>query len=508
MMEPSAVSTIPGVEAGMTEAEESSVRQHDMQRRKRLLTLFGAVFGGIVGLLFLLILLLVLTAPTRSPGAGISLTGIALLALIYGGVVVLARVERIEWSSRLFAIGAGIIPNLILLASAAAGSVNPFNVVFLMGAIVTVSLAGRPWMVLGTAALSSFTSIIMVMAPAPATTPAQAALHVYLASAARSTIPIMFIAYWGMALLLLAQWNSYQRLLLDLASMQVQVQRAHQLDEMKDQFIRSVNHELRTPIMTLLGYIDLLMMPEHRASPEKVERFVTRATRAGQALRRLLAGILDTKRLNTTQYEFIPESIDVMAMLEEVVPLLPVDSQNGQEIERALRVRLTPGVRIWAEPIQFQQILINLLSNAVKYSPPGAPVDIDVHIAIPSTPKRQGWMRRAETPAPVAEIVVRDYGLGIPPAQQPLLFQRFMRLPRDLESRVMGTGLGLFLCKSLTEQMGGTIHVESTGVPGEGTIFRVQLPLPPGEPVPSDTAAPPISVEHRTGPLLGDPVGF
>lgn len=74
------------------------------------------------------------------------------------------------------------------------------------------------------------------------------------------------------------------------------------------------------------------------------------------------------------------------------------------------------------------------------------------------------------------EIAIRDYGHGIPADQQPLLFNRFVRLERDLASRVPGNGLGLFLCKQLVEGMSGRIWLESSGVEGEGTTVYVQLP--------------------------------
>src|SRR6185312_5162584 len=77
------------------------------------------------------------------------------------------------------------------------------------------------------------------------------------------------------------------------------------------------------------------------------------------------------------------------------------------------------------------------------------------------------------------EIAVRDHGLGIPVEQIPLLFNRFMRLPRDLASKVPGTGLGLYLCRVMTEAMGGRIWVESAGNEGEGSTFYIELPLPP-----------------------------
>jgi signal transduction histidine kinase len=76
----------------------------------------------------------------------------------------------------------------------------------------------------------------------------------------------------------------------------------------------------------------------------------------------------------------------------------------------------------------------------------------------------------------MVEFVVRDYGEGIPPDQIPLLFNRFVRLPRDLASSISGNGLGLYLCRLYTEAMGGRIWVKSSGVEGEGSIFYLLLP--------------------------------
>ncbi|HLY31284.1 MAG TPA: HAMP domain-containing sensor histidine kinase, partial [Ktedonobacterales bacterium] len=373
-------------------------------------------------------------------------------------------------------------PNLNVIASSAVGGGGPFTVVFLLGGIVIVSFVGRPWMVFGTALFSSVTTVYMIdYAPLPSHPAYEVALHQYLVAEGNSSLGVVFIVYWGMAFLLWAQWRSYQRLLVELADVRVQVERARRLDELKDRFIRSVNHELRTPIMTVLGYVDLLMNPINRQSPEKVDRYIQRANRAGQSLRRLLEGILDTRRLNLAHEALKPQRLDILATLEEVIPLLPADAQDGKETERALHVHIAPDVAVWAEPIQFQQILINLLSNAVKYSAPGTPVDISAEVVAKDPAGRQRWFRHAPIQS-VVQIVVRDYGLGIPPEHQPLLFQRFMRLPRDLESPVMGTGLGLYLCKTMVERMGGVIRVESTGVTGEGSTFIVQLPLPPDRP--------------------------
>jgi signal transduction histidine kinase len=141
-----------------------------------------------------------------------------------------------------------------------------------------------------------------------------------------------------------------------------------------------------------------------------------------------------------------------------------------------------PGsLTIWGEQIRLQQIFTNLLSNALKYSAPGTPVDVSAWIANATEPPAWRWGRKLGKPRKMVEIVVRDHGLGIPPDQAPLLFQRFARLPRDLASNVIGNGLGLYLCRVFAEAMGGRIWVESSGIEGQGAAFHLHLPLPPLE---------------------------
>jgi signal transduction histidine kinase len=122
-------------------------------------------------------------------------------------------------------------------------------------------------------------------------------------------------------------------------------------------------------------------------------------------------------------------------------------------------------LRIYADEGKTRQIILNLLSNAVKYSPPGSPIEIETQ---PATSK----------PAkPMIEVRVRDYGLGIPPEQVDLIFERFVRLDRDVASSVVGTGLGLAICQAYVKAMGGEIWAASAGVEGEGTTMHFTLPL-------------------------------
>lgn len=310
---------------------------------------------------------------------------------------------------------------------------------------------------------------------------------------------------WAVAGILLAAAGTYLRTLRELGDVRVAFARAQQLDQLKDQFIAHVNHELRSPLMAMQGYVELLLLTEPSLSPDERHDYLERAKRAGDDLVALVTSILSVRRLEEDHNAFEPVAMDVSAALESAIRL--IDPREGRWIERELRMNNPDQLEVWADPVRVRQIFTNLLSNAIKYSPPGTPVEVATQLVLvaPSLSRDLGtrpWHRLLafrsrrsphSEPQPMVQITLRDHGLGIPPDQLPLLFKRFVRLPRDLASSVPGNGLGLYLCQKLAEGMGGRIWAESTGIEGEGTIFYVQLPAPPDSapmhvpPMPSET---------------------
>ncbi|HKD77972.1 MAG TPA: HAMP domain-containing sensor histidine kinase [Ktedonobacterales bacterium] len=275
----------------------------------------------------------------------------------------------------------------------------------------------------------------------------------------------LLLTQWAVGLIGRAMRSGFRQIIYNAANLQVAVERAEQLDDLKNQFIASVNHELRNPIMSLDANLYLLqqMLDAPQAS-ETRRNAIARLRQSVGHLRDLVESILSIRRIEQGQGGFTPQSVSVRAALDTAMAQVP--PTDGKMVERELRLSMPEDLAIWGDPIRLEQILTNLLSNACKYSPAGSPVEVSA-IIDPT----------GEHPQVV--IQVSDYGLGIPVEQQPLLFERFVRLPRDLASNVTGNGLGLYLCRLYAEAMGGTIDLISGGIEGEGTIFLLRLPLPP-----------------------------
>jgi signal transduction histidine kinase len=261
-----------------------------------------------------------------------------------------------------------------------------------------------------------------------------------------------------------------------LGEAQFHVMNAEILEDLKDAFVASTNHELRTPFMALLGYIDILQREWRDLPPALIETILIEAERVSRQLRRLLNAILKVREVQGLE-NFTPNVVPLAPTLRSALAEVQVTTQEQEDYQghtnpqgREIRLAIPDDLAIWGEATYLTQILTNLLTNAIKYSPDGSPIDVSAALLVP-----RGHVVRA-----MVEIRVRDYGLGIPPDQIHALFARFVRLSRDIASADRkGTGLGLWLCQEYVRAMGGKIWVESSGIEGEGSTFYVQLPTAP-----------------------------
>ncbi|HEU4782819.1 MAG TPA: HAMP domain-containing sensor histidine kinase [Ktedonobacterales bacterium] len=249
-------------------------------------------------------------------------------------------------------------------------------------------------------------------------------------------------------------------------------EREREMTQLKDQFIIDANHELRTPIMALYNNLELLSATLEQDDPARRARLMQRALAAGDAVLRLLRNVLDTGTLESSAPRIEPTALllapTIRAVLETFDPgeIGEPSLAEGAFQSRTVTVSVPPDLRVWADEARLRQVLINLLSNALKYSDLGTPIEI----AAFARRKARGQE------SSLIQLNVHDHGLGIPPRDQPKLFQRFVRLERDIAGPVRGTGVGLYVCRILVMAMGGHISVESSGVPGEGSTFSFTLP--------------------------------
>jgi signal transduction histidine kinase len=478
-------------------AESALYQTYERERKERLL---GVMLPGAAVLFVLVSVVLTARLLLTNPipwGLWVIFTEVLLMTLCFLlGVVALRRGQtnlatQIMTYTTALGMPLIIVLQIFFVPAANGGSLGAYTLSelsFFCCVIVLVGVLGNLWTIIGVTLLVNMVSVFLVyLAPRSAE----------IATVTKPEFDDIAIAAlvveWLIAAFLLANWwLTYRRTLYALAEAQERVQQAERLDALKDQFITHINHELRTPIMALQGYVDYLRMVQAQLSNEERAATLERASRASAQLSALLSSFQEVQHMKGDTEPFVPTAVPVLETLDAALSQLEPQGKTG--CDREIRVTLPNGLTIWGEPGRFQQIVTNLLSNALKYSKPETPIEVTGRV-MALAPAGGPWKPAKSQRISVVEIRVRDYGLGIPPEQAPLLFNRFTRLPRDLASSVPGSGSGLYLCKALTESMGGTIRVESSGVEGEGSTFIVRLPLASlrlersSQPMPADQGA-------------------
>ncbi|OJU79736.1 MAG: hypothetical protein BGO11_01825 [Solirubrobacterales bacterium 70-9] len=243
------------------------------------------------------------------------------------------------------------------------------------------------------------------------------------------------------------------------AELELEASERDQLDRMKDEFVLTASHELRSPLTSVQGFAELLMMERDSLTQRQVETVEIILDNC-RHLVRLLNDLLDLARSDAGRLAIRPRPTRLGPLIEDVVRTLRAQTEaSEQTLTEKIDANL-PLVEV--EPDRIRQILVNLVTNAHEYSPKRASIEVTARV----------------TDAEV-EIDVIDDGPGIPPAQMEHIFERFVRGDAGLTQRVGGTGLGLAISKSLVELHGGTISVDSEV--GRGSTFKVLLPVaPPG----------------------------
>lgn len=224
-----------------------------------------------------------------------------------------------------------------------------------------------------------------------------------------------------------------------------------ELDRLKNEFVSTVSHDLRSPLTAILGYVELL----DRVGPlnEMQTEFIRRVHTSVENITNLINELLDLGRIEAgfdTQKEPLAPATIIHFALEDL-------KEQAQAKRQQINLELIePLPAVFASPTRLQQVLTNLIGNAIKYTPE------DGRITVRARPELQQLV-----------IEVIDNGSGIPLADQPYIFNKFYRASNTQDSP--GTGLGLAIVKSIVESHHGRVWAEST--PGQGSIFTVVLPV-------------------------------
>jgi len=229
------------------------------------------------------------------------------------------------------------------------------------------------------------------------------------------------------------------------------------LDQLKDDFIGLVSHELRSPMTVITGAINTALTEAERLSPEETRQLLKDAALEADLMTHLLGNLLELSRIQADRLRLNAETISVKKVIQG-----SIDEIKRQTTEHHFIVdfpkKLPP---VYADELRLERILYNLLENAVKYSPQGGEIRVTVR------PQDEYLLIR-----------VSDQGVGISLSDQDKLFAPFERLEESRPDSARGAGLGLLVCRRLVEAHGGQIWVESE--PGHGSNFFFTIPLSSG----------------------------
>jgi two-component system sensor histidine kinase SenX3 len=236
-------------------------------------------------------------------------------------------------------------------------------------------------------------------------------------------------------------------------------------NEQQDSFLNAVTHELKTPITSIRLYLDT--MRRRDVSREQQQQFLGVMSEDTDRLMATVEQVLKAGELGQRGRSQIRVRVDMDELIEEAVATATVRYHLDVDAIHLERRALHAGMdfAVAGNPEDLRTAVLNIIDNAVKYSPNGA------HLNIVLSVESDAWVM----------VSVADQGLGIPQPQLKRIFRRFYRVPNRSILRVKGTGLGLFLVRSIARQHGGDAFAESAGE-GRGSTIHLQLPriLTPG----------------------------
>lgn len=223
--------------------------------------------------------------------------------------------------------------------------------------------------------------------------------------------------------------------------------------EQKDEFISIASHELKTPVTSIKGYIQLLRYNFKEEGNTKAEEMLGRADAQVNKLSKLISELLDVSKIENGQLQYTQERFSLGELVKEMVQEL-LNFSNTHELSYTIE----DDCMVYGDRHKIGQVISNLIENAIKYSPFKSAIMIDVKAANGN-----------------ACCSVQDYGMGIPHEECSKIFERFYRVGGSLESTYSGLGLGLYISAEIIKKHNGKLTVQSEY--GKGSTFSFELPL-------------------------------
>src|SRR3989344_5275649 len=228
------------------------------------------------------------------------------------------------------------------------------------------------------------------------------------------------------------------------------------LEQMKLDFVSMVSHELKTPLTSIVGYLSVFASENKEKLPKEEMDLIDRSFISAQELLGLVQNILNVNKIESSQMSVSIEPLDYSQVLTKAM-----DDLKGQANQKNIIINLKldqPLPKVLADPSRTSEVVTNLVANAINYTDPGGKVEVTTTVS----------------PNELTTIV-SDTGVGIPQEAIPHLFNKFFRVSNQTQKASKGTGLGLYIAKSIVDKMRGKIWVESEV--GKGSKFMFTLPI-------------------------------
>ena len=229
-----------------------------------------------------------------------------------------------------------------------------------------------------------------------------------------------------------------------------------ELEKMKLDFVSMASHELRTPLTSIIGYLSVFLNENKgKVAPDEMS-LLEKSLISSQQLLILVQNLLNVNKIEREQMSVSAESLDYLPVITKVI-----EDLKNQAVQKNIILNFNPPQnipKVMADPIRIPEVITNLVANSINYTNPGGKVEVSLQIS----------------PNEIT-TVISDNGIGIPKEALPHLFSKFFRVSNLSQQASKGTGLGLYISKSIIEKLGGKIWAESEI--GKGSKFIFTLPI-------------------------------